>query len=155
MLNDICYQQARDELCAKVSQLGPFHLFFTLSCAEMNWSENFVTRLKKLHPEISVRYEKHNKPTWSGNDDDIYVKYGDQNEMRLWEFVESLHTSKYELLRDQVMDTTRIFDNRVKSFIKNILMGPGKDKIPISYYTYRVEFQGKYGKVVSYSTNQS
>ena len=108
----------------------------------MNWSENFVTLLKKLYPEISIRYEKHNKPNWSGDDNDIFVKYGDEEEMPLWEYVKTLPKSKYELLRDQVMDTTRIFDNRVKSFIKNILLGPGEDKIPISYYTYRVEFQG-------------
>ena len=133
---------------AKVCQLGPFHLFFTLSCAEMNWSENFVTLLKKLYPEISIRYEKHNKPNWSGDDNDIFVKYGDEEEMPLWEYVKTLPKSKYELLRDQVMDTTRIFDNRVKSFIKNILLGPGRDKIPISYYTYRVEFQGTGDKTI-------
>ena len=142
MQNDTYHLQARDELVAKVCQLGPFHLFFTLSCAEMNWSENFVTLLKKLYPEISIRYEMHNKPNWSGDDNDIFVKYGNEEEMPLWEYVETLPKSKYELLRDQVMDTTRIFDNRVKSFIKNILLGPGRDKIPISYYTYRVEFQG-------------
>ena len=116
MQNEICHQQARDELVAKVCQLGPFHLFFTLSCAEMNWSENFVTLLRKLYPEISIRYEKHNKPNWSGDDNDIFVKYGDEEEMPLWEYVKTLPKSKYELLRDQVMDTTRIFDNRVKSF---------------------------------------
>ena len=144
MQNDIYHQQARDELVAKVCQLGPFHLFFTLSCAEMNWSENFVTRLKKkFGSKISIRYEKHNKPNWSGDDNDIFVKFGDDEEVPLWEFVKTLPDSRYELLRDQVMDTTRIFDNRVKSFIKNILMGPGQE-IPISYYTYRVEFQGNY-----------
>ena len=114
----------------------------------MNWSENFVTLLKKLYPEISIRYEKHNKPNWSGDDNDIFVKYGDEEEIPLWEYVKTLPKSKYELLRDQVMDTTRIFDNRVKSFIKNILLGPGGDKIPISYYTYRVEFQGTGDKTI-------
>ena len=136
------YQQARDELVAKVCQLGPFHLFFTLSCAEMNWSEVFVSVLKNLDPKYSIRYETHNKAKWSGNDADIFVKYGDGEEMPLWDFVDSLQKSRHELLHDHVMVITRIFDHRVKSFIKNILMGPGKDKFPISYYTYRVEFQG-------------
>ena len=29
------WQHAKNELIAKVKQLGPFHIFFTLSCAEM------------------------------------------------------------------------------------------------------------------------
>ena len=98
--------------------------------------------LKNLDPKYSIRYETHNKKNWSGNDADIFVKYGDGEEMPLWDFVDSLQKSRHELLHDHVMVITRIFDHRVKSFIKNILMGPGKDKLPISYYTYRVEFQG-------------
>ena len=100
--------------------------------------------LKNLDPKYSIRYETHNKANWSGNDADIFVKYGDGEEMPLWDFVDSLQKSRHEILHDHVMVITRIFDHRVKSFIKNILMGPGKDKLPISYYTYRVEFQGEY-----------
>ena len=114
----------------------------------MNWSEVFVSVLKNLDPKYSIRYETHNKANWSGNDADIFVKYGDGEEMPLWDFVDSLQKSRHEILHDHVMVITRIFDHRVKSFIKNILMGPGKDKLPISYYTYRVEFQGEYRTLI-------
>jgi len=60
----------------------------------------------------------------------------------LWKFIEeNLPTSNHALLKDYTFLITRIFDARVKSFIKNILMGSGKDKVPISFYSYRVEFQ--------------
>ena len=79
-----------------------------------------------------------------GSDDKITV-----NGEKLWDFIESMETSKHELLKDYILAITRQFDERVKSFIKNILMGPGKDKIAISHYSYRVEFQAR----GNYTTN--
>ena len=31
------WQKFRNEIYARMEQLGPFHLFYTLSCAEMRW----------------------------------------------------------------------------------------------------------------------
>ena len=42
------WQTARNELIAKVKQLGPFHLFYTFSCGEMRWSEVFVSLLMRI-----------------------------------------------------------------------------------------------------------
>ena len=103
----------------------------------------FVSVLRSISPKYSIRYETHGKPKWNGDDANIFVKYDNEEEMLLWEYIDSMQTSRHDLLDDHVMIITRIFDNRVKSFIKNILLGAGKDKIPISYYTYRVEFQGE------------
>ena len=131
----------------------------------MNWSSSFISVLKvklfaflfikvvaysnlspslqNLDPNYSVRYGKVGQ-AWTGEDADIFIKYGDEEtEMPIWEYIETLQTSKHKLLKDHVLVITRIFDHRVKSFIKNILMGPGPDKLPIKYYTYRVEFQGE------------
>ena len=35
--------QRRYEVLARVEQLGPFQLFFTLSCADKRWIENFTS----------------------------------------------------------------------------------------------------------------
>ena len=79
---------------------------------------------------------------WDGDDDKIMVKLKDQDEeVKLWDFVESMEESKHELLKNHIVLVTRHFDARVKSFIKNILMGPGSDKVEYEYYTYRVEMQ--------------
>ena len=37
------WQTAKNELIAKVKQLGPFHLFYTFSCGKMRWSEVFLS----------------------------------------------------------------------------------------------------------------
>ena len=39
------WQKSRSELLARISNLGPFNLFFTLSCGDMRWPENFVSLL--------------------------------------------------------------------------------------------------------------
>ena len=33
------------EILAKIDNLGPFHIFFTLSCADQRWQETFATIL--------------------------------------------------------------------------------------------------------------
>ena len=41
------WQKRRFEVLAKLEQLGAFQFFFTLSCADKRWEENFVTILKQ------------------------------------------------------------------------------------------------------------
>jgi len=125
------WQNARNELMAKVKQLGAFQIFFTLSCGEMRWIEVFVSVLKRKG------YNVHIPSDWNGDDDEILVEG-----KPLWSFIEEdIQASNHGLLKDYTFLITRIFDARVNSFIKNILMGSGKDKVPISFYNYRVEFQ--------------
>ena len=38
------WKKAKYEMIAKLDNLGPFHLFFTLSCADMRLEENFGAR---------------------------------------------------------------------------------------------------------------
>ena len=141
------WQQAKNELIAKVQQLGPFHVFFTLSCAEMRWPEVFVSVLKKL--KHRVVYGLNGAP-WTGRDDDIYVIVKRKNKkgkiedkpVKLWDFVDNdMDKSRYELLKDHTILITRMFNKRVQSFVKNILMKQGKDKINFCYHNFRIEFQ--------------
>ena len=76
---------------------------------------------------------------WDGNDATVLV----DGKTELWEFVNSMAESKHELFKDYTFLITRLFDARVKSFVKNILMGPGKGKIKLSHFSYRVEFQAR------------
>ena len=56
---------------------------------------------------------------------------------------EVMSESKHELFKDYNFLITRHFDARVKSFITNILMGHGDDKVPFEHYSYHVEFQAR------------
>ena len=126
------WQGSRNELIAKVKQLGPFHVFFTCSCGEMRWPEAFLSIFKRRGLAVTIPEE------WTGNDEQLLVEG-----KPLWQFVNEMSESKHELFKDYTFLITLIFDARVKSFVKNILMGKGQDKIPFSYYSYRVEFQAR------------
>ena len=60
------WKKAKYEMIARLDNLGPFQLFFTLSCADMRWSENFAAILLERGYEIS--YEN------SSKDEDGYAK---------------------------------------------------------------------------------
>ena len=42
------WHKIRTDMIAKIKQLGPFQFFFTLSCADKKWKENFVSILTQL-----------------------------------------------------------------------------------------------------------
>ena len=46
-----------------------------------------------------------------------------------------------EILQKHVVHVTRIFNQRVKSFITNIILRKHSGSIPVKFYTYRVEMQ--------------
>ena len=41
------WKKAKMEMLSKIDNFGPFHWFYTLSCADMRWEENFSTILKE------------------------------------------------------------------------------------------------------------
>ena len=112
----------------------------------MRWFEVFASVLKRKG--FNVQYGNEGENDWDGDVDKITVN-GDQ----LWAFIEDLDQSRNDLLTDCIVLITQHFEERVKSFIQNILLGPGEEKVPIKNYSYRVEFQGKFqtSKVNIYS----
>ena len=49
------WKQKKMELLAKLDNFGPFQFFFTLSCADARWDENFTSSMHELG--IKVTYE--------------------------------------------------------------------------------------------------
>ena len=127
------WQTARNDLVAKVKQLGPFHIFYTFSCGETRWAEVFLCILYRNGYKIEIPED------WDGHEEDLLVEG-----KNLKDFInEDMSKSKHKLFEDYTLLITLLFDARVKSFVKNILMAGGKDKIPFKYYSYRVEFQAR------------
>ena len=125
------WKQARNELIARCEALGPFHAFFTLSCAEMRWTE-VVTSIIELGGN-EICFDKWDKDM---RDENILV-----NGVPLTEFLEGQEMNKGSLLKDNVLLVTRMFDERVKNFVKHMIMKDGEGLLPVDYFTYRVEFQ--------------
>ena len=127
------WQTAKNELVAKVKQLGAFHMFYTFSCGEMRWSEIFISLLKRNGFKVEIPDD------WDGLDSTLLVEGRE-----LWDYVNNVMSEKkHELFKQYTFLITIMFNARVDSFIKNILLGSGVDKVPISRYSYRVEFQAR------------
>lgn len=127
------WQTARNELVAKVKQLGPFHVFYTFSRAEMRWTEVFLTLLMRNGYDVKI------PNNWDGTESTLLVEGKE-----LWDYVNNVMADKkHDLFQEYIFIITRLFNARVEAFIKNILLGKGKDQIPMSFFSYRVEFQAR------------
>ena len=120
------WQKKRYELIAKLENIGPFPLFFTLSCAEKRWNSNFTTFLKEH--DVEYFYENSNEHCMVDG-------------MPLLEFLQKEeNVSKHEYIRRNILTMTLNFNNRVKEFVKLIIMDK-ESPLAVEYYNYRVEFQ--------------
>ena len=118
------FRKKKNEFIAKLENHGPFQIFFTLSCADSRFEENFTSLLQdhEIHYEIKDGKEK------------CFI-----DGQTLEEFLKS-HQSKHEFIRKNILTATRNFDHRVKNFIKIIIMSKFNE-MHVEFYNYRVEFQ--------------
>ena len=130
------WRDKKGEVLATMDNYGPFHWFFTLSCADKRWRA-CIAAICRNFPEVEdVIYINQGK-----EESVIKIKIKDKdNEMLLDDFVATIDQSLHEVLRTNVLTVTRYFDHKVKSFIKNIVMGNGNE-MGVILFTYRIEFQ--------------
>ena len=137
------WKKAKYEMLAKLENLGSFQLFFSLSCADMRWKENFAAILRDqgLNLTYSVIPDEHGhyatKIEVEFQNDGKYTKK-DINQYLSEEVDSSLH----EIIRGNVLLATRYFNDRVKKFMDIVVMGDNNPMM-VEYFTYKVEFQDR------------
>ena len=119
------WQTFKNDLFAMIEHHGPFHLFFTLSCAEKNWPEIASSILQSNGHTVTF-----SASPWDGESSSIQI-----DGLPFDEFYKKM-PNKTKLFQEEVILITQMFDNRVKSFIKNIFKSNA-----IKFYTFRIEFQ--------------
>ena len=129
---DAYWKEAKYEMIASVEQLGPFHIFFFLSCADKRWAENF-TSLFELRGHKVECIPSANSDYLTISEEDIFV-----DGMPLEDFLQG--SNLHDLVRQNILTITRNFDHRVKMFRTHILMGKN-NPLCVKYYKWRVEFQ--------------
>ena len=130
------WKNAKYEMLARLDNLGPFNFFFTLSCADLRWDENFSCILRKLG--IGIEYG-----TSEDEEETTYVVRENQPKMEMREYLEKhVEQSLHELIRRHVFIATRNYYNRVKAFINKILTDKN-NPMCVKYWTTKVEFQGR------------
>ena len=117
------WQKTRYELMARLENLGAFQFFFTLSCADMRWPENFTALLQ----DQTIKYVEENFI------EQVYV-----NNIKLEQYLEQ-NQSKHSFIKKNLLNATLTFHNRVKMFVKHIIMSKA-NPMCIKNYSYKVEF---------------
>ena len=133
------WKTAKYEMFAKLDNLGPFQFFFTVSCADSRWDENFSSILANLG--IRIRYEFDS----NGSEQTIVIEEvdGKDKEVELRKYLkEHVDKSLHEIIRTNVMNATRNYNHRVKAFIKEIVMDKS-NPMEVKHYSTKVEFQGR------------
>ena len=149
------WKKFRNEIYARMEQLGPFHLFYTLSCAEMRWPSVLAEVLRTIeNGNIEICYPDN----WDGKAESITVKTSEQVKKAInvyWtkrhgqDLTEQINLAIYkewylhqkkismtDLVKDHFILITRIFNKKVKDFHTEVMKKKG-----IVNFCYRVEFQ--------------
>ena len=106
------------EILSKIDNLGPFHLFFTLSCADLRWPATFATILAERGLSVLFR-----RTEIDGTPMELVeVKTANGTWKPLDQFLkEDMEESKHQLIRGNVVMATRYFHHRVRSFLSKIV----------------------------------
>ena len=135
------WKQAKYEMIAKLDNLGPFQLFFTLSCADMRWEENLGSILQDKGWDVKYTLKKDSEDNW---DNVIEARKSITDDYKpIKQFIEEeVQESLHELIRENVLKATRYYQQRVKHFITKVTMGKN-NPMNVKNYTYKVEFQDR------------
>ena len=93
------FRSYRGAIFAMMEQLGPFHFFFTLSCAEKKWLEVILSLLRL--DGHSITYFKSRE----GDKEEIFV-----DDEPLDDFLESNKDEMSDLFKDKFIYVTRLFN---------------------------------------------
>ena len=130
------WKTAKHEMLAKLDNLGPFQFFFTLSCADRRWDENFSSILRKLG--LTIEYE-----TTKDGIEQTWIKSEEHTKMPMKQYLEQhVDQSLHEMIRQHVFLATRNYNNRVRSFIRDIVTNKN-NPMCVKHWTTKVEFQGR------------
>ena len=132
------WQKVKYDMIAKLENLGPFHLFFTLSCGDTRCEEKFSSVLHEngYNIEYSVKEDGTTETKVNSEDGRIRGKL-------LAKFLqEDIDDSLHEMIRTNVLTATRTFQHRVDAFRKDIKIGQNNPMM-IENISYRVECQDR------------
>ena len=128
-------------MLAKFDNFGPFHLFFTLSCGDMRWMENFTSILREKGWKIIWDFD--DKSEAMAVDAEVQVQLQDGSIKPLETFLEEdADESVHEYIRTNVFTATRNFVHRLNCFKREIMMGIN-NPMSIKKFSWKMEFQGR------------
>ena len=131
------HKKGKMEMMARLDNFGPFHAFFTVSCADYRWTENVVVVLREQG--ISVRC------TIDSDQEENYEVYVDEEIgwMPINDYVANkMDETVHNILRRNVVTATRNYQQRVQALMTNIVKHPS-NPLSVKHYASKLEFQAR------------
>ena len=123
-------------MVARLDNFGPFHLFYTVSCADYKWPENLISVLRERGCSISCRVESDQSETYL-----VEKENGDW--IPLEEYMNTdIDQGIHEILRKNVVTATRNYQQRVKAVMDKIIRSPF-NPLSVEHYASKLEFQAR------------
>ena len=133
------WQTVKYEMIAKLENIGPFQIFFTLTSGDLRWSANFTPVLEKQGAKIHYDVDPEGKETVT-----VEVKIGNKISKIPWQqyLIEHVDEKMHDMMKRNVLLATRNFQHRVETFRKEVIFGRN-NPMRVRHISYRVEFQGR------------
>ena len=128
-------------MLAKLENYGPFHILFTLICADRRWAENFTTIF--IEKGWTIIWNCHKSSLKKADKVEVEVKTQNGEVGPLAKYKEKYaDESLHEPKRKNVIAAARNLVHRVDTFRQQIMKG---SNIPMCNrkYSWKVEFQGR------------
>ena len=134
------HKKGKMEMVARLDNFGPFHIFFTVSCADLKWPENLVSVLRENDCNVSCTVN-------SDQSEIYYVQKADGVWVPLEEYMKNnVDESVHEILRRNVVTATRNYQHRFRAVMDKIIRSPF-NPLSVIHYSSKLEFQAR-GKTV-------
>merc|ERR1719209_544453 len=133
------WQRARYEIIAKLENIGPFQIFFTLTSGDMRWSANFTPELERQNCKVHYNVDHLGKENVT-----VEVRDGKETLEKPWQQYLRDHVDEnlHAMMKRNVLLATRNFQHRVETFRKEVIFGQN-NPMKVRHISYRVEFQGR------------
>ena len=128
------HRKGKMEMMARLDNFGPFHVFFTLSCADYRWPENLMSIL--CERGIGLRC------TINSEHPDEYEVFCDEKLITLEDYLENMDETLHEVIRKNIVTATRNYQQRVQTLMKTIVRNPS-NPLSVKRFSSKLEFAGR------------
>ena len=111
------HKKGKMEMIARLDNHGPFHIFFTLSCADTRWKENIVAVLREQGKSVRCKIDEYCVEEYEVLSRDQWIKIEDYLKTEMDE-------TQHEVLRRNVVTATRIYQARVHALMQEVIRHP-------------------------------
>ena len=129
------HKKGKMEMFARLDNFGPFHVFFTLSCADYRWPENVTSILIERGIGLRCTINSDQTESFEVFSQNLWIPLENYMEN---EVDETLHS----IMRRNIVTATRNYQQRVLSVMQTIVKNPS-NPLSVKHFASKLEFAAR------------